>query len=197
MSQGANRRADQINRAVLSVVGVAAVLGGGSALALSYTDRGGDDEHVLAPDQVVWLAAHGGVVAATVIVAGFVVAVLATQWLRRQLVPLPGAADLVVDRGPLGVSVLTTSALLDAVARDVERSDQVVHAHTALHARTPNVIEVYAEVSDRADLVQVGADIAEHVVPRARRASGRDDLELLVELSTIARPQRIAERVSG
>ncbi len=188
MSQGANRRADRTNRVVLTGLGVVAIAVGGAGLVLSTTSDGEGADRILTSGQTDWLAAHGGLVGVAVLAVAAVVAILAVQWLRRQLVPLPQAADMTLARGPAGVSVLRTDALLHAIERDVERSDQVSRARAARRTRTPATVELFVQVSDRADLGRVGADIVRQVLPRARRATGRDDLELLVEFSTVATP---------
>ena len=193
MSLGSNRRADHTNRIVLTAVGAAAVLLAGAGLARSYAGSGADRPPIDASRRA-WLLDHGTVLGAMSLVVAVALTVLALRWLRHQFVPVSPASDATIDRTDAGSAVLRVDALTTIVEAELVELRGVIAADARIREREPDTIEVILDVDDDARLPRIAQEAGSHVLARARRATGRDQLALVLECrpGIAAPPPRVA-----
>jgi hypothetical protein len=95
MNVGAGRKADKVNRVVLSVLGGLMLIGGGVGLAYSLGAFGEDRSHAMfAADQLnTWLSDNREWLSIVVIVACLLLAALSLRWLLFQARPQSTVGD--------------------------------------------------------------------------------------------------------
>lgn len=182
---GANGGQDSSNRLVVTVIGLILVGVGGYGLARGVgafgpgtaveplVDRGLRSS---LSEQAGWV---GGAATFVAVLAAWV----GWRWLRLQLAPSSTLARLTVGDGQGGRTSVDGGALCEAVARDLGSSPHVAGARARLAGGSgaPG-LELTAEMAAGADPQAVRAHVADHVLPRARTALGRDDLTAHVRL---------------
>lgn len=182
---------DRLNRAVLTLLGLALVAFGAYGLARGYGAFGDDRaaDPVLT-DHVRDLVTRNGnwfwPVAAAVSV---LVAWLGLRWLLAQLHTasvsrLPVRAD-----GP-GRTELMASGATAALARDVEDYPGVAGARARMVADGPPEVELTVDIHDDADVAAVRRRIEEHAVPRFRTALDLSDLRPVLHIRLADRSPR-------
>lgn len=179
-------RLDRFNRTVVSVLGILLLLIGAYGLLRGVGAFGNDqaEDALRTPgigdfvtDNEEWLWAAVAVIA-------LLVAMASVSWLRAQLRPSPSLSELTVaaGEGP-GTTKLETSAVSDAVARDVESDSDVNSARVrVVPAGNAIGLDVRATVADHGDVHAVRRRIETEVLERARHALGRPDLSATVRL---------------
>lgn len=174
-------RLDRLNRVIVTVLAVLLIAGGAYGLLRSYNWSGvlgdgaesspllldgvrrwfGDD------DWVWWLVALGALLLAWV----------GWRWLRLQLLPSPSLSALRMASPQGGRTELPSSAVADAVARDLEDDPDVDSARVRVVGdEYMPVLDLRVAVTDRAGAPEVRRRIEATVLPRARAALERDDL---------------------
>lgn len=170
---------DSSNRVVASILGLLLVSAGGYGLVRSLGGVGHPARAgaLLDGDLRTDIAEHAGWVGGAATFVALLVAWLGWWWLRRQLVPAPPVRRIAVGDGRGGRTSLDAGALAEAVTRDLLASDGVATGRGRIVGRNgfPG-LSLTAEVAAGADPQAVRRHVADHVLPRARTAVGRQDL---------------------
>ena len=177
----AGRALDSVNRLVGSVLGVLLVVVGGFGLARSLGGFGADaGAGLLVPQDLrAEMVVYAGWVAGGAAFVALLVAWMGWRWLRLQLVPTPPMRRVTVgtSHGQGGSTSVDAGALAEAVTRDLAESDHVASARSRVVGQDgAPALALTAEVAVGGDPQAVRTHVAEHVLPRARAALGRDDL---------------------
>lgn len=176
---------DAANRLAASVLGALLVLAGGYGLARGLGAFGASARTgaVLNDGLRAEMARYAGWVAALATLGALVLAWLGWRWLRRQLVPSSAIRRVVVADGEGGRTSVDTEALAEAVTRDLLDSEHVDAGQGRVVGQEgmPS-LSLIAHVAVGADPQAVRTHVADHVLPRARTALGRDDLSAHLHL---------------
>ncbi|CAN5668918.1 hypothetical protein BH20ACT1_BH20ACT1_12470 [soil metagenome] len=182
---GANGGRDSSNRLVVTVIGLILVGVGGYGLArgVGAFGPGPAVEPLVDRGLRSSLSEQAGWVGGAATFVAVLVAWVGWRWLRLQLAPSSTLARLTVGDGQGGRTSVDGRALSDAIARDLEASLHVAAARARLVGENgiPG-LELAAEMGAGADPQAVRTHVADHVLPRARTALGRDDLTAHVRL---------------
>jgi hypothetical protein len=171
---------DRANRLVGTIVAVVLIAVGGLGLLRSYgiifDDEAMDDpvllqqvrDFVADNDAWFWWAAF---------VLALVLAYIGWRWLRVQLLPSPSLNQLTMAQTEAGRTTLPTSALADAVTRQLEDDPELTGARVRVvgSERSP-ALDVRASVADGADLEGVRRRVEGEAVGSTRGALERQDL---------------------
>ncbi|WP_227983613.1 alkaline shock response membrane anchor protein AmaP [Nocardia spumae] len=180
MSRSANRPA-RLNRLLLAVFGLVAILVGAYAIAayageLSWVDR----DTPLVPGT----AEPPSWVFVVVVVAAVIVALAALRWLAAQFARLPSRMRWHIGTvSNAGETMLDSSTVAAAVVADVESYDGVRSARASVSgpARTPKLHLVVTADPD-ADLTVVRGRILDDAASRLARALQVDAVPVSLEL---------------
>lgn len=208
MSLQQNRRADRVDRAVLTVAGgLIAAAGVGALLAgAGAFGQRASDATIFGPGIQQLLDDHGALVALGAAVVLLVIGALAVGWLLFLLRPVPQAPSLRLvsadapsaesGADPFQVAgrvTLDPKALVTAVERELDGLPGVAGSTVRIPDRRP--VEVHALVSlhDGIDTTSVLRAVEQQVRPRIMEATGLQELRILLELKPIAEaPRRVA-----
>jgi hypothetical protein len=171
---------DRANRLVGTIVALVLIAVGALGLLRSYgiifDDDAMDDpvllrqvrDFVADNDAWFWWAAF---------VLALVLAYVGWRWLRVQLLPSPSLNQLTVAQTEAGRTTLPTSALADAVTRQLEDDPELTAARVRVvgSERSP-ALDVRASVADGADLEGVRRRVEGEAVGSTRGALERQDL---------------------
>ena len=171
---------DRANRLVGTIVALVLIAVGGLGLLRSYgiifDDDAMDDpvllrqvrDFVADNDAWFWWAAF---------VLALVLAYIGWRWLRVQLLPSPSLNQLTMAQTEAGRTTLPTSALADAVTRQLEDDPELTGARVRVvgSERSP-ALDVRAAVADGADLEGVRRRVEGEAVGNTRGALERQDL---------------------
>lgn len=189
MSLGGARRADRVNRAVLSVLGVLMLVGGAAGLAYSLGAFGKSlSRDPLLSDHLrrfvrdnqrwFWIA---------VIVACLVLAVLALRWLLFQARPQPSVADFSFPLADgAGKASVSARAVVDAVIADLSEQPGVHKAGARLRQQDPLVVDAWVDYDSSSYVPAFRQSVQEHIVPRLRRCLEVDDAVVTLELRLVS-----------
>ena len=169
----ANRLVGTIVALVLITIGV---LGLPRSYGIIFDDDAMDDpvllrqvrEFVADNDAWFWWAAFA---------LALVLAYIGWRWLRVQLLPSPSLNRLTVAQTASGHTTLPTTALADAVTRQLEDDPELTGARVRVvgSERAPS-LDVRASVADGADLEGVRQRVESDAISRTRSAVERPDL---------------------
>ena len=189
MSVGSTRRADRVNRAVLSVLGIIMVVAGGVGLAYSLGAFGEDrSKDPLLSDQLrrfvrdneqwFWIV---------VIVVCLILAALAVRWFLFQLRPQPSVGDFSF---PLpegeGKTSLSARAVIDALVADLSDQPGVHKAGARLRQQDPLVVDAWVDYDSASYVPAFRQSVQEHIVPRLRDALEITDAVVNLELRLVS-----------
>lgn len=211
MSLQVNRRADRVDRLVLTVGGGLAVLAGAAALAVGAGAFGDEaaEATLLGPGLQDAVDRHGVWFALGATVALGFVAALALRWLVFLMRPAPTASTLHLTEHDLespadgaagldstgdvpGRVTLDPRALVGAVEREVQALPGVASASVRIPDRRPVEVHAAVDLLDGSDVATLLRAVDDDVRTHVRAATGLDDLRVLVELTPVAeRPRRV------
>lgn len=181
-----NAGADRGNRAILTLIGLLLVIGGGLGVAVSYgafgVSRG--KRPVLTPDVRDFGHRNGGWFWPVIAIAAVILALLALRWLLAQLgTDRVRELSLSPPPGGGGSTTLQAGALTSALTDEVESYHGVRHASARLtrDPRNPDLILTVA-VNERADLGALRKRIEEQAVAHARQATGLRSLPVRLQM---------------
>ncbi len=184
---GATGVRDRGNRAVVTVLGLLLALAGAYGVARSAGAWGSASAAAPLLDRGLRdaLVDNAGWVGGTATFVAVLVAWFGWRWLRLQVAPSPSLRRLTLGDGQDGRTTIDAGAVSDAVARDLSASSHVAGARARVVEDGVLRLELTAEVAAGGDPQAVRTHVAEHVLPRARSALGRDDLaaHLLLRLA--------------
>jgi hypothetical protein len=209
-----NRRADRVDRTVLTIAGLAALAAGAAALAAGAGAFGDDaaTATLLPPSVQDALDDHGAWFALGGAVLLGIIGVLAVVWLLFLLRPVPqtpslrlvdtdqeptmagrdGAAGAYPERVP-GRITLEPKALVQALQRELEALPGVTSATVRLPDRRPVEVHAALELQDGVDTASVLRAADTHVRSQLESATGLRDVHMLLELEPgDQRPSRVA-----
>jgi hypothetical protein len=170
---------DSSNRLFASVLGLVLVAAGGYGLVRSLGGVGVDARSgiLLDRDLRANIVEYAGWVGGAATFLALLLAWLGWRWLRRQLVPSSPVRRVAVGDGRGGRSSVDAGALAEAVTRDLLAGDGVAAGRGRIIGRegVPG-LSLTADVAAGSDPQTVRRHVADHVVPRARTALGRQDL---------------------
>jgi hypothetical protein len=200
MSLQRNRRADRVDRTVLTIGGLAATGAGVAALAAGAGAFGAGtaDRPVLNTGLRDALDTNGGLIGAAAIVGLLVLAGLAVLWLVHLLRPAPQSDDLMLrstttDGQVDGTTTLDPSALTDAVTRQLCSLREVVDATVRIPDRRPVEVHALVTVVDETDTKALVRSVLDEVRAPVLHVTGLDDVRFLIELRpTDQRAPRVA-----
>jgi hypothetical protein len=189
MSLQRNRRADRVDRTVLTLGGLVIAGAGVAALATSAGAFGDDraEQPVLGNGVQDALDTRGGVVGIVAIVVLLALAALAVLWLVRLLRPAPQSDDLTLretspDDDLTGTITLDPAALTDAVTRQLCALREVTDATVRIPDRRPVEVHALVSVVDDADTDSLVRAVLDEVRAPVLQATGLDDARFLLEL---------------
>ncbi len=189
MSLGAARRADRVNRAVLTVIGLLLLAGGAVGLAYSLGAFGEDRarRHLLS-DQVHRFIRHNQTwFWIAVIVGCLILAALAVRWLLFQAKPQPTVGDfsypLAEGEGKTSVSA---RAVVDAVVADLSGEPGVRKAGARLRQQDPLVIDAWVDYDSASYVPAFRQSVQERIVPRLRQSLEVEDATVTLELRLVS-----------
>ena len=177
-------RLDRLNRTIVTVVALLLIGAGAYGLLRGFGAFGDtqEAEPILTPEIRDFFADNEWIWGVILVVA-LLVAYVGWRWLKLQLLPSPSLSSLVITEGEGGRTDLTTSAVAEAVARDLEADPDISSARVRMtgdqHAAG---LDVRAGVSSAADPAAVRRRIEGPILERARSALRRDDLGAAVRL---------------
>lgn len=189
MSLGAARRADQVNRAVLSVLGALMLIGGALGLAYSMGAFGKDrSKKIFLSDQLLKrLDDNESWVWIVVIVVSLVLAVLALRWLLFQARPQPTIGDFTFPflEGE-GKTSVSARAVVDAVVADLSDQPGVHKAGARLSQQDPLVVDAWVDYDSASYVPAFRQSVQEQIVPRLRKCLEVDDAVVNLELRLVS-----------
>lgn len=159
-------------RAVTSIIGIIAVLAGVATLLVAagvfgvYRAR----RPILDPLFVRWLQDHPAAAIAAAVGLGIFLLLIGLWWLTHALRTEP-RPDIRLERGPSGDTVVTSSALSDALrdeAREIEGVSRV-RVRMAGSPRQPN-IRLVLSLHEGTDLRRIWEELDNTVLSKAREA---------------------------
>ncbi|MBA2625553.1 MAG: hypothetical protein H0U89_08110, partial [Acidimicrobiia bacterium] len=154
---------DRANRLVGTIVGALLLGLGILGLLRSYGIGFGDeaqDDPVLLQQVRDFVSDNDGWFWWAALALAILLAYLGWRWLRVQLLPSPSLRELVVERQEDGRTKLPTTALADAVTRDLEDDPDLTSARVRVvgSERSP-ALDARASVADTAALEDVRARV--------------------------------------
>lgn len=176
-----NDRINGVNRAVLALLGLLLLAGGGLGLAWSFGVFG-SGRHPLLPPAVSDVFRTRSWIWWVIAVACLVLALLSLRWLLAQLrTDRIGRLDLTEDDRD-GQLTVSAGALTDAVQTEVTGLRGVTAASAHLRDRRGRRLTLTVELADYADIAEVRNALEERVVAHARQAIDDPVLPVDIEL---------------
>ncbi|CAN5232492.1 hypothetical protein BH24ACT1_BH24ACT1_07220 [soil metagenome] len=174
------------DRMLLALIGLVTLAAGSYGLArhLGAFGTAQSDMALLTDEFRRTLATHAGWVGGGATFVALVLAWWGWRWLRRQLVGASSPLRQVrMAGGGAGHTSVDAGAVAEAVVRDMEALPHVTAGRVRLvgHERVPT-LELVVDLAARADLEAVRRHVEDHVLPRARTALEREELEARVRL---------------
>jgi hypothetical protein len=189
MSLGAGRRADQVNRTVLSVLGTLMLIGGALGLAYSLGAFGKErSKSLLLSDHLRrWVRDNAKWFWIAVIVACLILAALALRWLLFQLRPQPAVGDFSFpfNEGD-GKTSISARAVVDAVVADLSDQPGVHKAGARLSQQDPLVVDAWVDYDSASYVPAFRQSVQEQIVPRLQRCLEVDDAVVNLELRLVS-----------
>lgn len=191
------RMAAAANRTGLIIVGLIGLLLGLAVLALGFgfaeaVVPGLGADLGLAPVAAVLALPFSAAVA---ILVALILALIGLRWLGAQIPRKDFAKPLRMQRDSrTGVTTVNAEVIAEAVAEDLEATDEVVNAQAILRgtARQPELL-IHVDVHERADIDAVVAEITDRVTRNCAQALGSPLSVVAVEIG-IARTRRHRQR---
>jgi hypothetical protein len=189
MSVGGARRADRVNRAVLSVLGVLMLVGGAAGLAYSLGAFGKSlSRKPLLSDQLrrfvndnqrwFWIA---------VIAACLVFAALTLRWLFFQAKPQPTVGDFSFPLADgTGKTSISARAVVDAVIADLSDQPGVHKAGARLRQQDPLVVDAWVDYDSASYVPAFRQSVQEEIVPRLQKCLEIDNAVVTLELRLVS-----------
>ncbi|GAA2800876.1 alkaline shock response membrane anchor protein AmaP [Saccharopolyspora taberi] len=179
-------------RAVVIVVGFAAVLAGALALVVGagrlgvYRAR----RPVLDPLLVQWWQANRQLAMVIAIVLGLVLVIVGLWWTARALRP-ESRPDMRLESGPDGNLTVASSALVDAVRADAETVTGVKRARARMagNAENPN-LRLTLSLHEGTNVRHVWEELDDKVLSRARAALETEVLPTAIRLELDRAPRQ-------
>jgi len=189
MSLGSGRRADQVNRTVLSVLGALMLLGGAVGLAYSLGAFGKERSKrpLLSAQLLDWLDDNHSWVWIVVIAVCLILAALSLRWLLFQARPQPSVGDFTFpfNEGE-GKTSVSARAVVDAVVADLSDQPGVHKAGARLSQQDPLVVDAWVDYDSASYVPAFRQSVQEQIVPRLRRCLEVDDAVVNLELRLVS-----------
>lgn len=189
MSLGTARRADRVNRTILSILGFLLLVGGAVGLAYSLGAFGKDRTHdpVWSGQLDSFLHRHNWLWLAALALA-VILAALCLRWLFFQLKPQPSVGDFRFSASKgRGESSLPASAVERAVVADLENEPGVRKAGARLRQHTdPLVVDAWVEYDTASYVPAFRHRVQDRIVSRLRQALEVDDATVTLELRPVS-----------
>jgi hypothetical protein len=178
-----SRRANAVNRLVLTVLGLLLLASGGLGLALGFEAFGAEraaspvlpQEVSTFPDGRPWF--WWAVVAVLLLTAG-----LALLWLLTQLKPDRTPRIDRTTNAQDGYTTLHAGALTDAVEDEALSITGVSSASANVHERRGQRVVLHVELAESADIDQVRTRLEDEVVAHLREGVGDPGFPVSIEL---------------
>jgi hypothetical protein len=188
VSLGAGRRADQVNRAVLSVLGVFMVFGGAAGLAFSLGAFGKKRSEwpLFSGTLQKWVQDNARWFWIAVIAACLVFAALSFRWLLFQARPQPTVGDFSFPfhQGE-GKTSVSARAVVDAVVADLSDQPGVRKAGARLSQQDPLVVDAWVDYDSASYVPAFRQSVQEEIVPRLQRCLEVDEAVVNLELRLV------------
>ena len=186
----AQGRSHGAERALTSLIGVLAVLGGAAALVVGMGWLGQFRGHrpVLDPIAVGWLGSHALYARIGAVLLGVLLLVLGLWWFFRSLRP-ERRPDLRLDETVGAELTVTAGALAGAVQTDAESIDGVTRARArSVGTVAEPALRITLWLAEDTDVRRVWTDLDAFVLTRARESLGVATLPTAVrlELDTVS-----------
>ncbi len=189
MSLGAARRADRVNRSVLSVLGTLMLVGGALGLAYSLGAFGKErSKKLLLSGQLRnWVLDNAKWFWIVVIVVCLALAALALRWLLFQARPQPAVGDFTFPFGEgEGKTSVSARAVVDAVIADLSDQPGVHKAGARLSQQDPLVVDAWVDYDSASYVPAFRQSVQEQIVPRLRDCLEIDDAVVNLELRLVS-----------
>lgn len=178
-----NSRATRTNRTMLIVLGLLLAVAGALGLVLS---RGGFGEQnatrPVVSDELRDIAADSWWFWPAAAVLALVVAYLGLRWLAAQVsADRLGHMDFT-DNPRDGTTTVDAAAITRALADEVDELPGVSGAAAHLRARRGTHLDLVVDLTRRADVAQIRAQLETEVVPRLRQALDDPQLPVAIQL---------------
>ena len=194
MSLGSTRRADRVNRVVLSVLGALMLLGGAAGLAFSLGAFGDDRSKwpLFSGELRDWMERNYDWVSIAVIAACLILAALSLRWLLFQAKPQPSVGDFSFPfQEGEGKTSLSARAVVDAVIADLSDQPGVRKAGARLRHQDPLVVDAWVDYDSASYVPAFRQSVQEQILPRLQHCLEIDEavvnLELRLVSGTVAR----------
>ncbi len=189
MNVGSARRADRVNRAVLSVLGALMLIGGAVGLAYSLGAFGKDrsTKPFLSDQLRRWVRDNQKWFWLVVIAACLVLAALALRWLLFQAKPQSSVGDFSfpLNEGE-GKTSVSARAVVDAVVADLSDQPGVRKAGARLSQQDPLVVDAWVDYDSASYVPAFRQSVQEQVLPRLQRCLEVEDAVVNLELRLVS-----------
>lgn len=189
MSLGAARRADKVNRSILSVLGLLMLAAGALGLAYSYGAFGKDRSrrHLLSTELKDWVRHHASWFWILVLIGCLLLAALALRWLLFQAKPQPTVGDFTFpfDEGE-GKTSVSAKAVVDAVVSDLSDQPGVRKAGARLSQKDPLVVDAWVNYDSASYVPAFRQSVQEQIVPRLKHSLEVDEAVVNLELRLVS-----------
>ena len=189
MSLGAARRADKVNRSVLSVLGVLMLIGGGLGLAYSLGAFGKarSRRHLLSADLITFVRDNENWFWLAVAAVSLVLAALALRWLLFQAKPQQSVGDFSYPMpDEQGKTSVSARAVVDAVVADLSDQPGVRKAGARLRQQDPLVVDAWVDYDSASYVPAFRRSVQDEVVPRLRKCLETEDAVVNLELRLVS-----------
>lgn len=190
MSLGTARRADTVNRTVLSTLGSVGVLVGalGLALSLGAFGKSRSSKPIVDSDIADRLYSNGKWLWIVALAASIILAYLFLRWLFFQLKPRPAAGGFTFPaREGRGETQLPASAVEQAVVKDLQEEPGVRKAGARLRQHSdPLIIDAWVEYDTASYVPAFRQRVEQQVVSRLREALEVDEAVVTLEIRPVS-----------
>lgn len=189
MSLGSARKADRVNRIVLSALGVLMLLGGAAGLAYSQGVFGEErsKRHFLSPQLLEWLDDNHSWFWIVVIVACLVLAAVSLRWLLFQAKPQPSVGDFSFPfKEGDGKTSVSAKAVVDAVVADLSDQPGVHKAGARLSQQDPLVVDAWVDYDSASYVPAFRQSVQQQIVPRLVKCLEIDGAVINLELRLVS-----------
>jgi len=197
MNVGTNRRADQVNRRILTILGLLLLIVGGLGMAYSLGAFGKDraKEPVLTDDVRSFVADQQRWFWPVVAAVAVLLALLCLRWLYFQLKPRPSMGDFTFGSGEdRGQTVVQSAAVERAVVSDLEAEPGVRKAGARLRQHAdPLTVDAWVDYDSSSHVPVFRERVQDHIVSDLQGALEVDQAVVTLEVRPVS--GRIGDRV--
>ena len=189
MNVGAGRRADRVNRAVLSVLGALMLIGGAVGLAYSLGAFGKDrSKGLFVADQLDhWLNDNQNWLWIVVILVCLILASLSLRWLLFQVKPQATVGDFSFPfQEGEGKTSISARAVVDAVVADLSDQPGVRKAGARLSQQDPLVVDAWVDYDSASYVPAFRQSVQEQILPRLEKCLEIEDAVVNLELRLVS-----------